>query len=86
MNTKRKADDDSEAMPQKKKPYQSEFVGNTEEINSILKKKKKSLEKKKKKKSKVNLHLCRYSALLQLFYIALLSALQPHLSPTNEKW
>ncbi|ORE04442.1 hypothetical protein BCV72DRAFT_14721 [Rhizopus microsporus var. microsporus] len=51
MNTKRKANDDSEEMAKTKKPYQSEFVGNTEEINSILVNWNKFLEKKKKKKN-----------------------------------
>lgn len=46
MNTKRKTIDDSEEIAKTKKPYQFEFVGNTEEINSILGKWNKFLENK----------------------------------------
>ncbi|CEI98085.1 hypothetical protein RMCBS344292_12202 [Rhizopus microsporus] len=46
MNTKRKTIGDSEEIAKTKKPYQFEFVGNTEEINSILGKWNKFLENK----------------------------------------
>ncbi|CAO3607218.1 unnamed protein product [Mucor hiemalis] len=46
MNTKRKANDDFEVITKMKKPRQSEFEGNTEEINSILGKWNKFLKNK----------------------------------------
>lgn len=46
LNTKRKANNDFEEITKTKKPYQSEFEGNTEEINSILGKWNKFLENK----------------------------------------